>query len=556
MSTFRNLVLVALAAIFALGLVVTAVAGPVGGETNGTISQLRQDYRDNLRALVGPPANPNTIPNGQGVKLAPAGLPGQGFSSSPAAPCAVQTQQCPGLEEVFIFSVPSAAGTGTRRALSTQIRNTGLLPESVKTVYVAVIWDPLGEVAAPATAGTPTLRVHVQGDLGGLPDDGNILATDIQPFAVWQPTLPLIGVAAQYGVVAFDVSGAGVVMAPGSILHATCWVDQPAPGVDWTWLLADDGTTSTCPERSSNFRSNIPGWIGTVANYGSPFNFSFYIETCTEQPPPVCFTDMPHCDPSVYAGTVTIFTMPRTIRDAFANRFYAGQAGQDQPCTVKTLYPWFYENDADDSADIVIEIREDDGGGLPGPILWEDTLYYGSFVMDLSNYTAVSVPDLVVTGEWYVAYRAINARGVLPANGHAITFVGSELGNAAAHAECGGVWQTNAMFVDLPGVQPWVDDVTFFGGESELWVSADVCCPPLSFAVCTPASDPDWETQGNGIGRPNATDASLSSLCGLTQSWTASPGGACNMVQPLIAGSSVLIAGVDSLHSYDKATGA
>lgn len=83
-----------------------------------------------------------------------------------------------------------------------------------------------------------------------------------------------------------------------------------------------------------------------------------------------------------------------------------------------------------------------------------------------------------------------------------------------------------------------------------------VCIAPYTPLACTPASDLDWETQGNGIGRPNATDASLSSLCGLTQSWTASPGGASNMVQPLIAGANVLVSGVDSLHCYDKTTGA
>jgi len=555
MSTFRNLVLVALAMVFAFGLVVTAVATDVYHESNGQISQLRQDYRDNLRALLGPPANPNTIPNAQTIRLAPADLPGQAFSSSPSAPCAIQTQQCPGLEEVFIFSTPSAAGTGTRRALATQILNTGLLPESVKTIYVSVLWDPLAEFTTPATAGTPTLRVHVQGDAAGLPDDGAILATTTRVFADWSTdgAMGSLGGSIIYGTLAFDVSGAGIVMAPGTILHATVWVDQSVPGVDWVWLLADDGTLSTCPERSSNYRSNIPGWIGTTANYGDPFNFSLYIETCTEQPPPVCFNQMPHCDPNV-ATNVSIFTMPRTTRDAFANRFYAGQAGQDQPCTVKVIYPWIYDDNPADSADIVFEIREDDGAGLPGAVVYSDSVPYAAMVKDLSAPTVIAVPDVVVTGEFYVSYRAVNAGSSVAANGYAITFVGSLLGDPVGGG-CGS-YVPNGMFVDQPGANPWVDDITFFGGESELWVSADMCCPALSFAACTPASDLDWETQGNGIGRPNATNASLSSLCGLTQSWTASPGGSSNMVQPLIAGANVLVSGVDSLHCYDKTTGA
>jgi hypothetical protein len=550
MSTFRNLVLVALVAVFATCLVVPAVAGPQ--ESYGQISQLRQDYRDNLREVLGPPANPNTIPNAQTIRLNPGVSAPNAFINSPSAPCAVQTNMCPGLENAFVFSVPSAAGTGTRRALATQIRNTGVLPESVKTVYVTVLWNPLGEGGLlPATAGTPTLRVHVQGDLAGLPDDGNILATSIQPFGVWQPTLPIVfGAALQEGVVAFDVSGAGIVMPPGTTLHATAWVDQTVPGVDWTWLEADDGTTSTCVERSSNYRSSIPGWIGTVAEYGGPFNFSIYTETCTEQPPPVCFSQMPHCDPNI-AATVTIFGMPRTNRNAFANRFFAGQAGQPQPCTVKAIYPWFYENNPADSADIELKIYEDDGGGLPGAVVWSDTLVYGSYIMDLSAATPVAVPDVVVTGEFYVGYTAVNP---IPPGINTITFVGSLLGDPVG-AACGS-YLPNAMFVqELPGLT-WMDDLTFFGAESELWVSADICCPALSFATCTPASDPDWETQGNGLGRPNATNASLSSLCGLTQSWTASPGGASNMVQPLIAGANVLVSGVDSLHCYDKLTGA
>lgn len=552
MSTFRNLVLVALAAIFAFGLVVTAVAGPVGGEKYGTISQLRQDYRDNLRELVGPPANPNSIPNAQTVRLAPGQASGESFVNSPSAPCAVQTNMCPGLEDAFIFSVPSASGTGTRRALATQIRNTGILPESVKTVFVTVLWDPAADATTPATAGTPDLRVHVQGDLAGVPDDGAILATTIRPFADWSadPGLGTFGGASLVGVLAFDVSGPGIVLAPGGTLHATVWVDQTTPGVDWMWLWADDGTTSGCVGRSSNYRSSLPGWVATTTDYGLPFNFSIYTETCTEQLPPVCLTQMPHCDPNV-AATVTIFGMPRTNRHAFANRFFAGQAGQPQPCTVKTLYPWFYENNPADSADIEIKIYEDDGGGLPGAVVWSDTLPYGSFIMDLSAATVVPVPDVVVTGEFYVGYTAINP---LPPVINAITFVGSLLGDPVGG--CAGSYLPNAMFVQqLPGLT-WVDDLTFFGGESELWVSADMCCPALSFATCTPASDLDWETQGNGIGRPNATNASLSSLCGLTLSWTASPGGASNMMSPIIAGSNVLISGVDSLHCYDKATGA
>lgn len=554
MSTFRKLVLVALAAFFALGLVVTASATDVGNEGKGSISQLRQEYRDNLRELLGPPANPNTIPNAQGIRLPNDPLPYSGFTTSAAAPCAVQTNMCPGLEDAVGFSVRSSVGAGTRTAIATQIRNTGLLPESVKTVYVTVIWDPAAEVFGTPTQGAPGITVKIQGNAAGLPDDGAILTSVSQVFATWQPTLPFIGVQAQYGTVAFDVSGAGIVMAPGSTLHATAKVDQPTPGFDFLYFLADDGSTSTCPERSSNYRTNIPGWVGTVANYGLPYNFSIYTETCSQQPPAVCFNEMPHCDPAAYAGSVSIFGMPRTIRNAFANRFFAGQAGQPQPCTVKTVYPWFYENAPADSADVVVEIREDNGAGLPGPVVYSDSLPYGTLVKDLSGPTIIPVPDVVVNGEFYVSYRAVNPQPAGLAT--RITFVGSELGNPAGHPECGGAWNANGMFVLLPDNVTWQSDNTFFGAESELWVEADICCPPLAFAACTPASDPNWETQGNGINRPNATNASLSSLCGLVQSWTASPGGACNMVQPLIFGNNVLIAGVDSLHCYNKTTGA
>lgn len=545
MSKFKNFVLLALAVVFVFSLVAPAMATDVGNEAKGDRVALRQAYKDALRQLNGPPINPNLIPNGQGIQNFSGVRVGELPTTSPAAPCAVQTNQCPGIEEAVGFSVRSSAGLGTRTAIATQINNTGLLPESVKTVYVAVIWDPAAEIFSTATLGNPGITVRIQGDLAGLPDDGAILATSSQTFATWQPTLPLAGVQARYGNVVFDVSGAGVVLAPGGVLHVTATVDQPGTN-DFLYFLADDGSTSTCPGRSSNYRTNIPGWVSTVTNYGLPYNFSIYTETCTQQPPPVCFTQHNWCDA---ASTVTIFGMPRTTRNAFATRYFAGQVGQAQPCTVKAIYPWFYENAPVDSADVVVEIREDDGGGLPGLVVWSDSLPYAILVKDLSGPTPVLVPNVVVTGEYYVSYRAVNPNPAALAT--RITFVGSPLGGDANCAS----YTSDAMFVLLPDNTTWVDDLAFFAAESELWVDVDICCPPLAFAACTPAADTEWETQGNGFDRTNATNSSLSSLCGVTLDWTAKPGGTCNMIQPIIAGGKVLIAGVDSLHCYDKVTG-
>lgn len=546
MSRTSNVFLVALALIFMVSLAAPAFAGVVYNESNGTVAQLRQDYKDALRQLYGPPKDPSTLPNSQGIRLPKRTLPGTNYMNNPAAPCAVQTNQCPGIEEAVGFSVRSSAGVGTRTAIATEIHNFGLLPESVKTVSVAVIWDPLAEIFSTATLGNPGITVKIQGDLGGLPDDGVILATSSQTFATWQPTLPLAGTQARYGNVVFDVSGAGVVLPPGGVLHATAKVDQPGSN-DFLYFLGDDGSVSTCPGRSSNYRTNIPGWISTTANYGLPYNFSIYIETCTQQPPAVCFTQHNWCDA---ATQVTIFGMPRTTRNAFATRYFAGQAGQAQPCTVKTIYPWFYENLATDSADVVVMIMEDDGAGLPGAVIWSDSLPYATLVKDLSGPTVVPVPNVVVTGEYYVGYRAVNPQPAALAT--RITFVGSPVGGDAGCAS----YNPNALFVLLPDNTTWVDDVAFFGGESELWVDVDICCPALNFATCTPASDNEWGTQGNGFERTNATESGLASLCGLTQKWAKAPGGNCNMIQPIIADGKVLIGGVDSLHCYDAATGA
>lgn len=84
----------------------------------------------------------------------------------------------------------------------------------------------------------------------------------------------------------------------------------------------------------------------------------------------------------------------------------------------------------------------------------------------------------------------------------------------------------------------------------------DVCIAPYTPLACTPGSESDWEMQGNGMARTNFTSATLSSLCGATLDWKVEPGGTCNMIQPLIVGSNILTSGVDSLHCYDKATGA
>jgi hypothetical protein len=74
--------------------------------------------------------------------------------------------------------------------------------------------------------------------------------------------------------------------------------------------------------------------------------------------------------------------------------------------------------------------------------------------------------------------------------------------------------------------------------------------------TCTPGSDGSWETQGNGFARTNFTTASLSSLCAVNLDWSKEPGGVCNMTQPLIVGDKIVTGGTDSLHVYDKASGA
>ena len=58
------------------------------------------------------------------------------------------------------------------------------------------------------------------------------------------------------------------------------------------------------------------------------------------------------------------------------------------------------------------------------------------------------------------------------------------------------------------------------GSEPRLYDSAESAPNDLEFQTCTPTTDVDWETQGNGIGRTNATAASISNLCGLVTAWS------------------------------------
>lgn len=557
MSRFKNLIFLTMAVVLAFSLAVPVLATDVGGESRGNRAELREQFRKNAQANT-TATNIALHPASQGARRAGAlNPPGELPTVNASAPCAISSTQCPGFEELNLFNTPSGAGAGSRKAVATQVVNPGLLPESVKTVSVLVLWDPLDELGIGyfPTPGTPSVRVEVYADAAGLPS-GPALASVTRVFADWttDPGMGTFGGATLVGYLDFDVSGAGLVIPIGSLVHVAAWIDQTTPGVDWLWLWSDDASVGGCPDVSSNYRtSGFPGtprWVSTTENYGVAFNFTLYTELCSEQPPPVCFTQHNWCDA---AAGVTIFGMPRTTRNAFANRYFAGQAGQAQACTVKAIYPWFYENSvADGSADIVVEIREDDGAGLPGALLWDDSLVYGTFVMDLSGPTTVLVPDVVVTGEYYVSYRAVNP--IPAALATRITFVGSTLG--APEAVC-DPYTADAMFVLLPDNVTWQDENTFFASVagSELWVDVDICCPELEFAACTPSADTEWETQGNGFARTNATSSSLSSLCGVTLDWSAKPGGTCNMIQPIIAGGKVLTSGVDSLHCYDKATG-
>jgi outer membrane protein assembly factor BamB len=552
MSKFNKIMFLALAAILVASLSAPAIAGPVYGEEGGQRDQLRQQYRDEMRAL-NPPSDILGLPATEGARLSPVAPPVGHVNT--ASPCQTVSNQCPGFEEAFLWNVPSSAagvpGAGTRRAIATQVLNSGLKPESLVAVDVLVLWDPADELGIGffPTSGQPDLRVEIYDDAAGLPGP-TTLATLTIPFATWiaDPGLGTFGGSTLVGYINFDLASQGVVIPIGGKVHSAVWVDQPLADNGWVWLWGDDSDVGGCADLSSNYRSSIPGWISTNANYGFVTNWSIYTTLCTEQPPPVCFTQHNWCDA---AASVSIFGMPRTTRNAFANRYFAGQAGQAQPCTVKTIYPWFYENNPADSADVVVMIMEDDGGGLPGAVVWSDSLPYSTLLKDLSGPTVVSVPDVVVTGEYYIGYRAVNPLG---GTINCITFVGSLLGGGDPACPA---YDPNAMFVQLPSLA-WTDENTFFGSAvgSELWVDADICCPALEFLACTPASETNWEAQGNGNGRTNASTASMSSLCGINQAWSHDFAGTVLQLQPVVAGGKVLVARTDTLFALDQATGA
>jgi hypothetical protein len=114
-------------------------------------------------------------------------------------------------------------------------------------------------------------------------------------------------------------------------------------------------------------------------------------------------------------------------------------------------------------------------------------------------------------------------------------------------------WGT--VLYDPPGT--WETTAEHWGGWTFGWLMwADFCCPPLEYELCTPATDVDWATQGNGIGRTNATTANISNLCNVYTDWTYSANGAVMAISAAVAGDFVVFTSTDSITCLNRLTGA
>jgi len=239
-----------------------------------------------------------------------------------------------------------------------------------------------------------------------------------------------------------------------------------------------------------------------------------------------------------------------------AEGFNIGDIPLAESCTLKTVWITFYAwDDPGSIVDVDVAICTDDGSGFPGVELARVTIPAAVVDANLFTWLSVDFSAFGITGGSGDRFHVvIDVPMALPSlNGVSLIMDGGT--DDPVNCPKGAANTNGSVYSKHDGV--WKSHMDVFGIQFGAFIVVDWCCETCDYLcqTCTPAADAHWETQGNGIGRTNATTDSLASLCGLTQVWTAEPGGYVQGIQPVIAGNYVLVTATDSLHCYDKATG-
>jgi len=516
----------------------------------------------------------------------------------PAELCLTRTNQCgDSLNLYWMYDLPrnDTMSCGSFQDPFEVLDNPLFFPETLKVVNWYVAHDPY----SIGNDGAPDLRLTITGDDAGLPDTTNILAVIDMPFAVWSVdgSMSSPWPNAVYGLLPFDLSAFNIVIPVGGRVYAILEVSnrwEVTRTLNTFTPFSDEADESGLGCIGNTFHG---GFYRNRSNFGDaaldtvcgnqvrafqyiddlfgPENWAMNWETCPEYPPSVCVPYVDNClDLGDLETTLGLcFFMPSGVSARKAAMAEFRGSVVTQPCTLKTVAAFICDWGTttydtlgaivDTGIAVDVDVVIFDGNGVPGTEIARKTLPGATVETNWLN-VAYSVWDFTADnivlppgGQFYAMVEVAGARLGDPG------FTMSADIGAFDPANCGAPEIADyMMYVDDtdgtvdPGDTTFITLVDAFAYDLGWGINVDLCCAPSDFALCTPAADPNWETQGNGIGRTNATTASISSLCGLVTSWSVDLVGNSRSLGPVIADGQVIVTHTDAISVYDKATGA
>jgi len=373
-------------------------------------------------------------------------------------------------------------------------------PETLKTIEV--VFYPSGFV------GNPTCDIVVWASDAGFPD----LTTEYARYPLttgeldWPTTL--------------DVSGDNIV------INGTYHIGVDFTGIagtDQLAIIGDDGTGGGSMMRNSIYYGG--SWYTTADGYGADVGWLIYAYTCRD-----LYTE---CAWQVWHGDAGyIFTVP----DNYGATGYATLFDVDVSGCAVTLFDWVFQQSTSTpgtyASDCRVFIADATGtNGLPGNILWEETL---------------SPPYS------YPAWNRIQPNYFTTEN----VWIGIESFSTTTYDlwfwTDDGSTPTGRMGELLLG--DWVYMADDWGTDYDMYFEAYICCEPPEGDECI-AGD-DWPTMSQNYAGYNRTLNSLGDAkCKLTKSWEYIASNLMAFSSPVIYGDVVVGYFRDNLVALDIADG-
>lgn len=186
-----------------------------------------------------------------------------------------------------------------------------------------------------------------------------------------------------------------------------------------------------------------------------------------------------------------------------------------------------------------------DGGGLPGTLVWADTIAFAD-IGYYPGWTEVVIPTAEqpqLVGDFYIGYGNVSADPVTD---------WFRFG-----ALTGGVEINDGAFYYSTGSMAWLD-LGDLAGEATNWVmEADFCGIPFSERECDPLLETGWATFQGDAARTGASQLPLGDAwCDLDLNWSyLDPTNGVSFTEPVIYGNLVVCSFTDHYVLFDITTG-